>query len=140
MRMTSLVVTGVQITNYSFNGFHVMYYRDSNRLCKSRLSTPLPTPATPYLKPYSSVDNFKIFIKFNPNNTGLDVVVPFCDDTKKIILVAPENKFIRPDQYIMTNRGQGRKGGPDISRVFPGYYPNITGCHRNTLFSDEGGE
>ena len=130
----------VQITNDKFYEFHIMDYKDLWNLYKSGIATPLTTPTTSSSKLYSIVDNSNISIKRNPNTTGLYIVKPFCGNTKKVISVTPEEKFVRITQAIMTGRGQGRKGGLDVSRVYPGHNPNIMGRHRNTQFPDDRGD
>ena len=39
----------------------------------------------------------------------------------------------------MTDMGYGRNGRLNISKASPRYDPNIMGKHRNSLFTDEGG-
>ena len=48
-------------------------------------------------------------------------------NTKKIISVTTESKFVSPDQIIMINKDQGRKEGIEISRVSPSDEPNPMG-------------
>ena len=109
-----------------------------NRLRKAGLSTPLPTP-TNYSKPYSPVDNFKIYNKIHHTTTGFYMVKPFFDDTNRILLVVFNDKLVHLDQVFMNNRGQGRKGPFEVYTFSPEFNNNIMGHHINMLLHDKGG-
>ena len=56
---------------------------------------------------------------------------------ERISLVTPEDKFVCHAQVIITNRDQGRKLGPDTSRIYTDHDYNIIGFHRKALLTDD---
>ena len=66
-------------------------------------------------------------------------MTPLRHETKKIISVTTENKFISPVQSVMINNYQGRKEELEIYRFSPSDEPNPMSHHMKKLISlDEG--
>ena len=85
------------------------------------LETGLVNPRTtstnsPYTQ-HSPVDNLKISIQRKADPYRSDIVIPLCNDTKKIFSVTKENNFVNSSHAITIKKGNGRKEGIEINRV-----------------------